>query len=69
MGSMILSYAFLFLAAGLIGLAVGWMTRSVIVTGRRKMIQADIDEYRRLIAEVRSRRATIAAGQRVGDMV
>jgi hypothetical protein len=41
----------------------------VIVTGRRKMIQADIEEYRRLITEVRSRRATVSAGQRVADMV
>ncbi len=69
MGSMILSYLFLFLVAGLIGLAGGWMTRGVIVTGRRKMIQADIDEYRRLIGEVRSRQATIAAGQRTADIV
>jgi hypothetical protein len=69
MGSMYLSYVFLFLAVGLIGLVIGWFTRGVIVAGRRKMIQADIEEYRRMISEVRNRRATVVAGQRAADMV
>jgi hypothetical protein len=69
MGSFYLSYVFLFLLAGLLGLAIGWLTRSAIVTGRRKMIQADIEEYRRLISEVRNRRVAAAAGQSPVDMV
>jgi hypothetical protein len=69
MGSLILSYMFLFLIAGLIGLAIGWLTRGAIVNGRRKMIQADIEEYRRLVQEVRNRRAAAVAGQSPANMV
>jgi hypothetical protein len=54
MFNLVLSYLFLFLFAGAVGLAIGWFLRDLIVAGRVRTLRGDIDDFRRIIAERRA---------------
>jgi hypothetical protein len=61
MTNLLLSYVALFVAASLIGFAVGWFLRSLATREARRDVDDEIDQLTRLLDQAR-RRAAESAG-------
>lgn len=57
MTSLILTYLFLFLAAGAIGFGAGWLLRATALRTRHAALLADAEDARRQLAAAQARAA------------